>query len=318
MSDGRIGTYLWKASLAVILVGIGAGGFFWLSQSPVLAVDDIVVEGNHYTSTEEIMEKAGPLLRDQSLVRPQFDTVRAALGELPFIENVEFERDFPNTVIVRIREYRPLVCLQGAGGKNFVLSSEGRVLSELNGACPVLPVLSTKEPCLAQAGRMSECEDALVGARFLGNIPASFNYEFSEVSVADGDIRAKTNSGVGVHFGSLDDYGLKFEVLRQMLARSVAAGVQVTIDVSVPERPVTKEETPPAAVTTSTAAIEETAPAATEPVPEAGQDTGLPATGQTDTAAPGTGGQDAGTGNTELTDNGTQGANGGLLVTAPE
>ena len=70
----------------------------------------------------------------------------------------------------------------------------------------------------------------------------NFNYEFAEVTVADGDIRAKTKSGVNVHFGSLDDYGFKFEVLRQLLARSSAAGVQVTIDVSVPERPVTKEE----------------------------------------------------------------------------
>ncbi len=85
----------------------------------------------------------------------------------------------------------------------------------------------------------------LTGAQFLANIPASFNYEFSGVLIDAGNISARTKNGVDVNFGSLDNYGLKFEVLRQMLARSVVAGAQVTIDVSVPERPVTKEEKPP-------------------------------------------------------------------------
>ena len=85
----------------------------------------------------------------------------------------------------------------------------------------------------------------ITGISFLVNIPVSFNYEFAAITVDHGDIRLSTTTGVGVHFGSLDNYGFKFEVLRQLLARSSAADVQVSIDVSVPERPVTREETPP-------------------------------------------------------------------------
>ena len=86
---------LWKVSLVLLLVGIGAGAAFWLSQSSVLAVDEIVVEGNHVVSTEEIMEKAGPLLRGQSL-RPAaaFDAVSSELSAEPFIEERGFRARF--------------------------------------------------------------------------------------------------------------------------------------------------------------------------------------------------------------------------------
>ncbi|MHB9112827.1 MAG: cell division protein FtsQ/DivIB [Thermoleophilia bacterium] len=290
-------SYIWKTLLAVLLVAIGAGAAFWLSQSSVLAIDEIVIEGNRAVTTEEIMEKAGPLLRGQSLVRPPFDTVRGELGDFAFVKDIEFDRDFPGTVIIRIREHRPFICLQAAGGKSFVLSAEGKVLAEQGAAAAPYPVLTTKEPCPAEVGRMPDCADVLTGARFLANIPVNFNYEFAEVSVDIGNINTKTRSGVSVHFGTLVDYELKFEVLRQLLVRATAAGVQVIIDVSVPERPVTKEiAPPPPPEPVGSAASEEPAPVEPEPVPAetdsqgtAEDDAALQGTGQDGTAVDGTG-----------------------------
>jgi len=287
---------IWKVSLAVLLVGIGAGAAFWLSQSSVLAIDEIVVEGNRAVSTEEIMEKAGPLLRGQSLVRPPLDTVRGELGGIAYVENVEFERDFPGTVVIRVKEYRPFISLRAADGKTFIVSSEGRVLSEQGAAPLTLPVVSTKEPCAEEVGRQTECVDVLTATRFLTDIPVNFNYEFAEVSVENGDINAITRSGVKVHFGSLVDYEMKFEVLRQLLARSTAAGVEIFIDVSVPERPVTKEiAPPPPPAPVETAPVEEAAPEDTAAVDEAAAtaagslETDPAATGQDTGATQGTG-----------------------------
>ncbi|MDO8736398.1 MAG: FtsQ-type POTRA domain-containing protein [Thermoleophilia bacterium] len=261
---------IWKASLAVLLIGIGAGAAFWLSQSSVLAIDKIVVEGNRAVSTEEIMEKAGPLLRGQSLVRPPLDTVRGELGSFAYVESIEFDRDLPGTVIIRVKEYRSFISLRAADGKIFILSSEGKVLAE-QGATPVtLPVVSTKEPCAAEVGRQTECADVLTATGFLTDIPMNFNYEFAEVSVDNGDISATTRSGVKIHFGTMVDYEMKFEVLRQLLVRSTAAGVEVFIDVSVPERPVTKETAPPPPPEpVETAPIEESAPEDTTAADEA-------------------------------------------------
>jgi len=258
---------IWKVLLGVLLVGIGAGAAFWFSQSSALAIDEIVIEGNRAVSNEEIMEKVRPLLSGQSMIRPPFDTVRGELGDIPFIESVEFDRDFPGTVVVHIKEYRPSICLQAADGKNFIISSDGNVLMEQGAEPAPYPVLSTKEPCLAEIGRQPDCEDVLSGVRFLVDTPVNFNHEFAEVAVDRGDITARTSSGVSVHFGNLADYELKFEVLRQLLARAAVAGVQVIIDVSVPERPVTKEiAPPPPPEPVETATVEDPAPIEADPV----------------------------------------------------
>lgn len=270
----------WKGALAVLILAIGAGGMFSLSQSGLLAIDNIEVEGNRAIGTDEILDRVGFLLHGQSLLTPSFSEAERSLSELPLAESVEIERDFPDTVRIRIREYRPFVSLKAAEDKVFILSAEGRTLMGVDAPSAELPLLSTREACATQPGSMSECPDVLTGLWFLANIPVNFNQEFSEVTVAGGEISAKTRSGVAIRFGTLDDYGLKFEVLRQLLARSVGAGASVSIDVSVPERPVTKDNTPPVAAAPpaeAEPAAEATAPTPDQaPAADAGQ-TGAPA-----------------------------------------
>lgn len=232
---------LWWVAFGLTIIGIAAGGVFWLSQSSLLTVENIEVEGNRVTQTETVLEISTPLLKGESLLLPSFGDIEAALLELPFVEEVELDRDFPDTVCIRIREYHAFVNLVNDSGA-LLLSSEGRVLQSLEAPAQNYPVLTTGEPCELEVGTQSECADVNTGVQFLADIPVNFNGGFVEVSVDGGDINARTSSGVDVHFGTIDDYGIKFEVLRQLLARSAAEGVRVKIDVSVPERPVTSQQ----------------------------------------------------------------------------
>lgn len=237
MSDGSRG-YFWPLMFALLAVAIIAGGVFWLSQSSLLAVESIEVVGNQSLSEEEVMEIVGPRLYGQSLLRYSFDDVGDALRELPVVEHVEIERDFPHTVRVDIREYRPAASYAVEGGPFMTLSGEGRVLATAEGPDAALPRLMTGETCRAEVGQELECDDAIAGLKFITSVPLNLNQEFVEVEVRSGIIDASTSSGIVVHFGTMDESAYKFEVLRQLIARSIAAGEQVVIDVSVPDRPV--------------------------------------------------------------------------------
>ena len=232
----------WWLVLVIIVSGIIAGGIFWLSQSSLLAIEDIEVVGNIDVPTETIMDTAGPLLRGQSLLNPPFDRVADALGQQPLIESVEFERSFPHTLRIRIREYRPALNLKGAGDAVYLVATDGTVLMQVEGADPSLPTLTTAEPCgELESDAAPGCGDAQDGISFLAHIPVSFTYQFALVTVDNGMVHAETRNGVQVIFGTLDQYDFKFEVLRQMLARAYAADARITIDISVPERPVTRQ-----------------------------------------------------------------------------
>lgn len=255
MEGKKIKKNLWLVLLGLLSAGIVGGTFFWLSQSEVLAIDDIVVDGNRVVTTAEIMDKAGPILRGKSLLAISFDNASRSLSEFPYVESIELNRDFPHTMNIHVREYRPFVNLAGEEGKFFMLTSNGRVLAALPAPDPKFPLLTTKEPCPAQTSGQVDCSDALAGFEFMNSIPSNFNQDIAEVGVVDGDVTMRTRSGVNVHFGALTDYGLKFEVLRQLLARTVSTGTTLTIDVSVVDRPVTKggnTVTPSTTATTQT------------------------------------------------------------------
>lgn len=242
-SRGR--SYLWPLTLIVLVLAIVAGGVFWLSQSSVLAVETVVVNGNHMLSDEEVMAIVGPRLYGKSLLKYSFDDVGEALRQLPFVENVEIKRDFPHSVNVEIWEYRPVTCYSGADGNKYFLSDDARVLTTAEEPDTTLPVLQTGDSCTAAIGEHMECDDVATGIDFIISVPLNLNQEFSEVNVESGIIDASTISGIEVHFGTMDDYDYKFEVLRQLIARSMETGEQVVIDVSVPDRPVIRNKNQP-------------------------------------------------------------------------
>lgn len=275
---GYKGKFIWTAVLAFLALGLVAGIFFWLSKSSLLSVDKIEVEGNITVPSDFIIETAGPYLRGRSLLARIDQRARDAIEELPYVESVDFDRRFPDTVSIEIREYQPVLNLKADGGV-YLVASNATVLMLLDQPQTGLPLLTTKTACNATVGDQLQCQDARTGVQFMADIPPSFNYPFAEIMVDESRISATTSDGTRVNFGTLDKYELKFEVLRQLMARTATPGVTVTIDVSVPERPVTQEgDTAPVANDDSEVAAEQgeanpvaadTALEANAPVPDA-------------------------------------------------
>lgn len=235
-----ISGWLWKIIFVLLVLAIAFSGLFWLSQSGVFAIEEIIVEGNQTVQTEEILQKTAPLLRGESLMQHSFADAAWAAESIPYVDSVEFERDFPHTIRILVREHRPLVYLKAADGKTFLLTADAVVLEDVGSPDSTWPVLATKEPCAVETGSRAGCVDVVTGVEFVANIPVSFHERIVEVVVDGGVVTFKTVSGATVRFGNLEDYALKFEVARQLIARTVKEGVPVSIDVSVPDRPVSR------------------------------------------------------------------------------
>ncbi|MEW6019366.1 MAG: hypothetical protein AB1760_14975, partial [Pseudomonadota bacterium] len=62
----------WRVLITVLAVAIAGASLFWLSQSQVLAIENIEVEGNRAIPTEEVLAMASPLLRGETLLKPSF------------------------------------------------------------------------------------------------------------------------------------------------------------------------------------------------------------------------------------------------------
>ncbi len=243
--EGGRSRWTWRWLPALLLAAaLVAGLVFWLSQSSLLAIEEIEVEGTIVVPDEEVVAATAPYLLGRSLVSLSYDEAAAALADRPFIESVSFDRRPPHTICIRVRERRPVLVFNDVSGRYFIVSDEGFVIASRQGPDPDLPLLTVAGACAVEAGAPTDCGELLTGVAFVADIPAEFNHRFTEVSVAGEDIRAVTAGGTRVVFGSLEQYQLKFEVLRQLLARTAQPGVKTTIDVSVPERPVTRQGEP--------------------------------------------------------------------------
>lgn len=240
MTAGRKGKIFWTGLVVFLALALAAGAFFWLSQSSLMSVDQVKVEGNIVVPADFIIETAGPYLRGRSLLERVDQRAAEVLTEVPYIKSVDFDRRFPDTIYIEVIEYQPVLSL-AASESFYLMASDDTAIMKLEQPRTDMPLLATREACEVAAGERLECPDANTGVQFVADIPPNFNYKFADLYVENGRISATTTDGSKVNFGTLDQYELKFEVLRQLLARSASPGVTVTIDVSVPERPVTRE-----------------------------------------------------------------------------
>jgi len=145
-AEGRHRLRILLACLGAIVI---AAGLVALAHSPVLSVRDVVVEGNAHTPRAEIVAAAGlsgphggALMIDAGSAK-----ARRAVEALPWVSTVTFERRWPWTVVIKVKERSPVADVLSAAGTD-VVDVTGRVLEVISGheRPPVLPVVSGARP----------------------------------------------------------------------------------------------------------------------------------------------------------------------------
>jgi cell division septal protein FtsQ len=124
---------LWAGLIAlVVLLAVAVLAVF---SSSLFAVETVDVQGASYTRLTD-----GPRLQaviDEIMGEPVLlvDTLAAEreLESIPWIERAFVKTDFPNRVMIDVRERLPLATFQGSDNRYRVIDRDGRVLSVLDG-----------------------------------------------------------------------------------------------------------------------------------------------------------------------------------------
>ena len=126
-----------------------------LFLTPIFNIRTISVDGNEAVSNEQIVERLKPLI-GQNLLRTSDGKIENMLKEIPYIREVSVQkRLFPPSVDVVVTEYAPAAIIR-TGGKSYVISSDLRVLGELQTSSGSLPVITGVEIERAEIGY--DCE----------------------------------------------------------------------------------------------------------------------------------------------------------------
>ena len=124
---------LWAGVIAlVVLIGVAVLAVF---SSSLFAVDHVDVQGAEYTQLTDgsrLQAVIDDLLGEPVLL---VDTLAAEreLESIPWIERAFVTTDFPDRVLIDVRERRPLATFQGSDRRFRVIDRDGRVLSVIDG-----------------------------------------------------------------------------------------------------------------------------------------------------------------------------------------
>ncbi len=115
-------------ALAVLIVAVPLGVYAWGRTSAAFRVRHIVLHGARPAHAQAVRLALKRSLLGVNLFRVSTARVRSALAGFPYVAELTIDRDFPDTLRVRMTEYVP-AALVLSGGRWYVVASAGRVLA---------------------------------------------------------------------------------------------------------------------------------------------------------------------------------------------
>ncbi len=218
-------TTLMLALLAAV-VGAGYGAFLWVTTTELLTLKEIRITGNSHLS-EEAVKGLLSIPPDANLAALDMDRLRERLLSEPWVRDATLHRRMPHTLLVEIREHRP-VAMARWRKRLFLVDEKGALFREVGAKerwrLPIITGLgprSVKDRRLSQEARevvkllkLSERRPSTLG---IGNI--------KEIKWVDGGGFLVYCGPLELHFGP-GDIRHQFARAEQVLYHIYHAGLK--------------------------------------------------------------------------------------------
>ena len=200
------------------------------TQTPLLDVDRLVVEGAGHTAAGDI-RAAARVEPGDPMIGVDTGAAAARTEELPWVEHAEVVRRWPGTIEVRVTERSPAAVVDVADGRVALVDPGGKVLEVTSRPPAGLPLL-TGDP-----GVIAEGEDLDADARAALDLLAAVGKRLRGVVVAvSTDLNAALNDGGTIRFGSVEQLDAKIVAVETVLDDVDVACLKL-LDVRVPGSP---------------------------------------------------------------------------------
>jgi len=131
----------WSILLTVAVLAVPGAVVAWGRSTSTFTTERVTVTGAHMVVKKDARRALEGAFLGENLFAVTADDVRRVLRRQCYLADVEIDRDFPDTLRVRLVEHRPALAVL-AEGRWFLVSSEGHVICEApaNGADAPDPV----------------------------------------------------------------------------------------------------------------------------------------------------------------------------------
>lgn len=234
--------------IALVVVAALLAGATAVLRSSLFEVRSVSVTGAVTSDPASIADILDPV-KGRPMVSVDLDAIRRQLEALPWIKRATVTRRWPRSVVVDIRERRPVAYYPADDGQWRILDSEGRVLAAIAGQPADLVQIVGEQTAVAPGQFPPEL--IMQGAWIVNELPTEITGILKQINVDPAyGYRFELIPSGEVLIGGGDD--LRAKLLRVLaVLTSCPAGSFTLLDVRL-ERPV---KTPEGACTATDAAL---------------------------------------------------------------
>jgi cell division protein FtsQ len=244
--------------LIAVIAATGVLGFFlWFRDSSVVRVEHVKISGLTTRDAPAISRTLRQAALRMTTLNYDAAALEQAVDAFPAVESVSASADLPDTLVIRVREHRPVAALEGGDGRRIAVASDGTLLPRSGRG----PLPEVKVDTIPRAQRLGDrtTEERLV--LVLAGAPAELRPLLERAYATTDGVRVAMRTGPTLRFGSPRRIAAKWAAVSRVLADPSSGGATL-LDVRLPERPAATFEDEVAADST-------VPPVETAPVPGA-------------------------------------------------
>lgn len=220
----------WLVASAVVAVALLAGGWFWLRNSSLVAVETVKVSGVHGTGGAAIRGTLRNVAFDMTTLNVDRQALQDSVRRFPIVKSLDVKADFPHGLRIAVTERRPVAALVGAGVPVAVASDGVLLRGERTSG---LPAVTARVPYgSARLPRGTTLNQVLL----LGGAPANLRGRVTGVTSTATGYVVNIAGYPQLRFGTADRIESKWAAARRILADPTVVAATY-VDLRVPERP---------------------------------------------------------------------------------
>jgi cell division protein FtsQ len=222
---------------ALIAAPLLVGGWMWLRNSSLVAVERVRITGVHGPEAAEIEAALGRAARNMSTLEVRSGALDAAVAPYRVVREVQATPSFPHGLGIRVVEQLPVAALLTPAGHTAV-AADGVVLGPalLRNSLPLLKDGSGGSDVGETVGQHVHDASLLAALTVLGAAPAPLARAVVRVYMGPQGVTVAMHNGLLVYFGTAARPHAKWLSLARVLADPSSAGAAY-VDVRLPERP---------------------------------------------------------------------------------
>lgn len=219
-------------AVGIALVLVLGGGWLWLRDSSLVAVQRVTVVGQSGPDAAAIHSALTSAARGMTTLDVRVSQLRTAVAPFPEVKHLRVSTQFPHGMRIRVIEQLPVAVVQ-VGGRRTAVAGDGTLLHDAS-ATASLPLI----PLAVPPGGPRLTEPAAVSAvALLAAAPYQLLARITQVSTVTGHgLVAQVRGGPAIYFGDATEPRAKWASATAVLADPGSAGAAY-IDVSDPVRP---------------------------------------------------------------------------------